>query len=92
VESTEFDGAAIAGGEQLVLAAIAALPHRSDGVNDVTGRKPVPFGDLCIAGHAAMKLAAFRDEIRTSRAIFFVIDTATTEKGAVRSVDDRVNA
>ena len=92
MKPTELDGAAIAGGQQLVLAAIAALPHRSDGVNDVTGRKPVPFGDLCIAGHAAMKLAAFRDEIRTSRAMNGAVDTAATEKGAVRSVDDRVNA
>jgi hypothetical protein len=56
---TEFYDAAIARGQRLVFALAAAVPDRSDRMNDMPRRKPVTLGDLGVAGFAAMKRAAF---------------------------------
>jgi hypothetical protein len=56
---TEFYGAAIARGQRLVLALAAAMPDRSDRMNDMRRRKPVALRDLGFAGSAAIERAAF---------------------------------
>jgi hypothetical protein len=56
---TEFYGAAIARGQRLVLAFAAAVPDRSDRMNDMPRRKPVALRDLGVASFAAIKRAAF---------------------------------
>jgi hypothetical protein len=59
VRLAELHGAAITGRQRLVFASTAAVPDRSDGMNDMPRRKLVALGDLGVAGFAAMKRAAF---------------------------------
>jgi hypothetical protein len=55
----QFDGAAIAGRQRLIFALAAAVPDRTDGMDHMPGRQPIPPGDLGIAGLAAIERAAF---------------------------------
>jgi hypothetical protein len=89
---TEFEGTAIAGGEQLVLAIGPAMPDRADGMDHMPGRQPVPSRDLGVAGRAAVERAAFLEQFRAGAAMDRTIDAAPTEQGRIRCVDDSVNA
>ena len=89
---TEFEGAAIAGSEQLVLAIVAALPDRPDRVNHVLRRQPVPSGDFGVAGRTAVERAAFGKQLRTGGAMDRAIDAAPAKERRIRGVDDGVNA
>jgi hypothetical protein len=59
VRLAQLYGAAVTRRERLVLAFAAAVPDRSDGMNDMPRRKPVAMGDLGVAGFAALQRAAF---------------------------------
>lgn len=76
----QFDRAAVAGGKQVVLAERAAIPHRSNRVDHVSGGKPIAFGDLGIAGLAAVKHPAFGNEVRPRRPMYRAIDTAPAKE------------
>ncbi len=54
-----LNGAAIAQRQQRVLAIAAAMPDRADGMDHMTGREPITFGDFGIARRAAMQRVAF---------------------------------
>ena len=56
---TERQGVAIAGGEQIIFAEAAAVPHRPNRVDHVPGLQSITLGDFGIAGRAAMQRAAF---------------------------------
>jgi hypothetical protein len=88
---TEFYRAAIARGQRLVLA-FAAVPDRSDGVNDMPRRKFVALGDLGAASFAAMKRAAFGEQFGSGGAMDRAIDAAAAQQRGIRGVDDGVNA
>ena len=88
----EFDGAAIARCQRLLFALVAAMPDRADGMDHMPRRQPISLGDLGVAGLAAMKRAAFGQEVRPRRAMDRTIDTAPAEQRRIRRVDDRVNA
>jgi hypothetical protein len=60
-------------------------------VDDVPGRQPVPAGNLGRAGIAAVKPAAFGQQIRSGRAMDRAVDPAAAEQRAVRRVDDGVD-
>jgi hypothetical protein len=68
------------------------MPNRSDGMNDVPRRQPIPFGDFGVAGGAATKRAAFCQQLRPCRAMDRAIDTAAAQQRRIRGVDDGVNA
>src|SRR5271165_5974476 len=51
----ESDRAGVAGGKQLILALVAAMPDRSHRMDHMLGRQAITFGDLGIAGGAAIK-------------------------------------
>src|SRR5690348_5943934 len=89
---TERDCAGVAGGEQLVLAATAAIPDRPDRMDHVLRRQPISPGDLGAAGLAATEGAAFGEELRAGRAMDRAIDAAAAQERRVRGVDDGVNA
>jgi hypothetical protein len=88
----QLHGAAVTRRQRLVLAFAAAVPDRSDGMNDMPRRKPVAMGDLGIAGLAAAKCAALRDQPRSGGAMDCTIDPASAEQRGIRGVDDGVNA
>ena len=88
----ELQRAAIARGQRLVFAFSAAVPDRSDGMNDMPRRKPVALGDLGVAGFAAMKRAAFGEQLGSCGAMNRAVDAAAAEQRAIRGVDDGVNA
>ncbi len=89
---TKLDRAAIAGCQCLGFTLPAALPDRTDRMNDVACRKVITFGDLDVAGLATIKRAAFRNEFRASDAMDRAVNAAATEQRCIRSVDDGVNA
>ena len=60
---------AIAGGEQLVLAFIAAAPDRPDRMDDVPGFEPVTAGDLGGARVTAAEFLAFSLQVRSGPAV-----------------------
>ncbi len=83
---------AITGRQRPVLALVSAMPDRSDGMNDLPRRKTIAFGDFGIAGGAAMKRAAFGEQLRPCRAMDRTIDTTAAQQRGIRGVDDGVNA
>lgn len=53
VRGRKLHGAAVAGRQCCVLAAITTMPDRPYRMDDVTGRQPITFGNLGVAGGAA---------------------------------------
>ena len=88
----KLDGAAITRRQQLVLARVAAVPDRADGMDHMPCRQPVALGDFGAAGLAAMKGAAFGEQFGPRRAVDRAIDAAPAEQGRIGGVDDGVNA
>jgi hypothetical protein len=88
----ELHRAAIAGGEQIVLAEGTAVPHRPNRVNHVLGLEPIALGNLGVAGLAAVEHPAFGHELRPRRPMDRAIDAAPAEQRRIRGVDDGVNA
>ena len=71
----EFQRPTVARCQQLGLPCMAALPHGSDGVNDVSRRQPVGLGDPGVPGGAAAQRPAFDQQIRARRPVNRAIDT-----------------
>ena len=92
VRLTEFKGAAIAGGEQFILARIAAVPDRTDGMDHMLRRQAVSARDPGVTGRTAVERAAFGDQFGAGPAMNSAIDAAPAEQGRIRGVDDGVNA
>ena len=88
----EFDGSGIARRQRFILAPVAALPDRTDGMNHMPGRKLVSPGDLGAAGLAAIQGAALGQQPQAGRAMDGAIDATTAEQGIIGGVDDGVNA
>ena len=63
----ERQAVAVARGEQLVLAVLAALPDRADGVDDVLRGEVVALGEPRLAGRAAADRAAFFEQLAARR-------------------------
>jgi hypothetical protein len=70
----------------------AAVPDRSNGVDDMPGGKPITLRDLGIAGSAAAQRTALGKQFGSGGAMDRAIDTASTEEGRIGGVDDGVNA
>jgi hypothetical protein len=92
MDLAEFDGAAIARGQRVILTPAAAVPDRTDGMNDMPRGQPVAQGDFGVAGLAAAELAAFGQQFGAGRPMDCAIDATPAEQRGVRRVDDRVNA
>jgi hypothetical protein len=88
----EFDRADVARRQRLIFALASAVPHGSDGMNDMPRRQAVAFGDFGAAGLAAIERAAFGQQFGSRRAMDRTIDAATAEQRRVGGVDDGVNA
>ena len=88
----QFDRTAIAGGEQIVLAEGAAIPHRPNRVNHMLGRQAIASGDLGVACLAAVEHAALGHELRPRGTMDRAIDAAAAEQRRICRVDDGVNA
>ena len=54
--------------------------------------KQVSFGDLGVAGRAAIQRAALGQQLRTGCIVDRAVDAAPAEQGRIRGVDDGVNA
>ena len=87
----ERERVAVATGEQPVLAALAAAPHRPHGVDHVTRRQREAGGDLCLSGVAAAEPRASRAKLRPRGAVDGAVDAAAAEQRLVRRVDDGVD-
>ena len=92
VRLAQLDGAGVARRQRFIFAAAAAIPDRTDGVNDMPRRQPISPGNLGIAGLAAMEGAAFGEQLGPRRAMDRAIDAAPAEQGRIGGVDDGVNA
>ena len=88
----ELHGAAITGGEQIILAVDTAVPHRSDRVDHMPGLQPIALGDLGVAGLAAVQRPAFGQQLRPGSAMDRAIDAAPAKERRIGRVDDGVNA
>ena len=92
MHATKLDTATIARGEQRVLVAGTAVPDRSDGVDHMSRREPITFGDLGVAGLAAVQRPTFDQQLGSRRSMNRAIDAAPAKEGRIRGVDDGVNA
>jgi hypothetical protein len=70
----------------------AAMPNRSDRMDDMPRRKPVSSGDLGVAGFAATKRAAFGEQLRSGGTMDRAIDAASAKQRDIGGVDDGINA
>ena len=82
---------AIAAGEQLSFAPLAAAPHGPDGVDDVAGRQIEARRDLGLAGGAAAKRRTRIGEFWTRRAMDGATHPAARRQSLVGGVDDGVD-
>jgi hypothetical protein len=88
----EFDGAAIARGQQGLFTLGATMPDRTDGMNHMPRRQPITPGDFCLAGRAAVETAALGQQFGTGRAMDSAIHATAAEQRRIGRVDDGVNA
>src|SRR5262249_16297332 len=79
---------AITGRKQVVLALVAAAPHRTARLDDVLGLEAIAAGDLGGAGVAAAERATLGEKVRPGGAVNGAIDAAATEQRSVGGVDD----
>ena len=68
-----------------------AMPHGSDGVNDMPRFEAVALRDLGLACLAAVKHSAFRHEFRSRRAVDRAIHAATAEKRCIGGIHDGID-
>lgn len=87
----EREATSITTGQQLVFIVAPAMPDRADGVKDPLGRKAVTGSRLGVAGRAAVQLFTGRQQIGPSSAVYGAVDSATTEEGSIRRVDNGVD-
>ena len=78
--------------QQIILAEVTAIPDRPNRMDHVLCRKPIAFGDLGVAGRAAMQHAALGEQFRAGGAMDRAIDAAPAKERRVGRVDDGVNA
>jgi hypothetical protein len=90
VRRREVERCRIAGGEQVVLVLAAAMPHRTDRVDDVLCREAIATGDLRRTRLAAAERAAFLQQFGTGRAMDRAIDAPAAKQRAVRGIYDGV--
>ncbi len=81
----------VAGGEQILLVAAAAVPDRPDRMDHVPGLEPVALRDLRRAGLAAAERPAFGQQLRPRGAMDRAVDAAAAEQRRVRRVHDGVD-
>src|SRR4051812_3825834 len=91
VRRGQIERGGVAGREQRILVRVAAVPHRTDRVDDVTRRQPVAARDFRRPGLAAAKRAAFGQQLRPCGTMDRAVDAAAAEQRRVRGVDDRVD-
>jgi hypothetical protein len=92
VDLTQLTCAPITRRQRFVFALVSAVPNRAHGVNHMARRQPITPGDFGVAGCAAMKRAAFRQQFLPGRAMDRAIHAAAAEQRRIRGVDDGVNA
>jgi hypothetical protein len=90
VSAGDFEGDAVAGGEKLLLIPVPALPHRSDGMDDVCRRQAVALRDLRAARRAPAQRAALGPKVRPGSIVDGTIDTPAATKRTIGRVDDGV--
>lgn len=91
VLARETEARTVAGGKQLVLAALAAAPNRTNGVDDVTREKAKARGDLGIPRLAAAELSTSRAKLGTCGTVDRTIHAASAKQRPVGGVDDGVD-
>ena len=89
---TKLYRAPIAGGEQFILARVAAAPDRTDGMDHMPRLEPIPFGDLGVTGRTTIQRAALGKQFGACCAMDRAIDATSAEQGRIGRVDDGVNA
>lgn len=89
---TYLDGASVAGCKQLSFASAAAVPDRSDGVDDVSRLQTISARDPGIAGCTAVQCAALGKQLGSCGPVNCTVNTATAKQRRIGRVDDGVNA
>ena len=92
VVTAKLDRTAIARGELLILPTITTVPDRPDGMDHMPRRKEISFGDLGVAGLAAVERSALGQQLGPGRIMDRAIDAAPAKQRRIRRVDDGVNA
>src|SRR5204862_6742611 len=82
---------AVAAGQNVRFACIAAAPYRTDRMNDMPGWQPIAAGEPCLSRWAAADLAALGEEFRAGGAVNRAIDPAAAEQRGIGGIDDRVD-
>jgi hypothetical protein len=91
VLARETEARTVTGGKQLVFAALAAAPNRTNGVDDVTREKAKAGGHFGIASLAAAEFGARRAELGTCGAVDCAIHAASAKQRPVGGVDDDID-
>src|SRR4030095_434124 len=87
----ELQCRAVARGKEVILALVAAAPHRPARMDDVVGFQPIAARDLGRAGLAAAQERAFFLQVWPGGAMDGAVDAAAAQERSVRSVYDRVD-
>ena len=88
----KLDTASITGCEQRIFVAGTAVPNWPDGMDHMPRLEPVAFGDLGVAGLAAVQCPAFDQQFRSGSIMDSAIDAAPAKERRIGRVDDSVNA
>ena len=87
----EFEGVAIAVGEQSAFITVAAAPDRAGSMNDKFGGELITLGNFGFPDFAAVEFATFGKQFGANSAVDGPVDPASTEEGGVGGVDDGIN-
>ena len=90
--SGEFNAAPIARCQQHLFALPAAVPDRSNGMNDVRSRKTIALRQFRIAGPAAAEKTAFGQQLRSGCATDGAAHAAARKERFVCGIHDRADA
>jgi hypothetical protein len=91
VRGGEIESIAVARREQVLFTVAAAVPHRTDGMDDMPRRQPIAAGDLGHTGVGAAKCPALIAQLRPGGTVDRAVDTATAEQTPVRRIDDDID-
>src|SRR5947209_8776420 len=69
----------------------AAVPNRTDRVDHPFGGQLVTFGDFGFAGHTAVEIAAFLQQLRTGGTVNGAVNSPAAQQSFVGGVHDRIH-
>src|SRR6185369_17680845 len=81
----------VTAGQQRLFVLLATAPNGADGMDHMSGLKPVPARHLGRSRVASAERAAFGQQFRSGGPMDRAVDATTAEQGTIGCIDDRID-